>query len=159
MARVWIRHCSVFFLEPEPYQSVAVLRHHFGHLLRSAGSRSVRIGLPSHEHQSHRPHDQSAERRCSNWVSKQEFLLAFREFFDVAKYEYECDVCETSVKESSKHCGRCNRCTEKFDHHCDWLNNCIGKANYLTFFYCCIVTLAMCTMHLVVDLVLLRAAE
>mmetsp|Transcript_14032 Transcript_14032/g.26279 ORF Transcript_14032/g.26279 Transcript_14032/m.26279 type:complete len:324 (-) Transcript_14032:2866-3837(-) len=45
-----------------------------------------------------------------------------------------CDLCDSPVIVSSKHCGYCNRCVNGFDHHCKWLNNCIGKANYRTFF-------------------------
>jgi palmitoyltransferase len=46
---------------------------------------------------------------------------------------YICRVCESRVREGSKHCGHCNRCTGGFDHHCKWLNNCIGVSNYCSF--------------------------
>eukprot|EP00347_Sterkiella_histriomuscorum_P004287 403361024 len=44
-----------------------------------------------------------------------------------------CQICESNVYDSSKHCGVCNRCTHQFDHHCVWLNNCIGGENYRMF--------------------------
>jgi len=44
-----------------------------------------------------------------------------------------CHICETKVREHSKHCRPCNKCVSRFDHHCIWLNNCIGKKNYRLF--------------------------
>ena len=32
------------------------------------------------------------------------------EEFDSSPYEYQCEVCDTHVLESAKHCGTCNRC-------------------------------------------------
>ena len=75
------------------------------------------------------------------------FLLIFRLVFDGSAYEFECDICETAVSSTSKHCGSCNRCVEGFDHHCRWLNNCVGKKNYLLFFRLIICVFFMCLVH------------
>ena len=75
-------------------------------------------------------------------------LLTFsRLVFDGSAYEFECDICETAVSTTSKHCGSCNRCVEGFDHHCRWLNNCVGKKNYLLFFRLIICVFFMCLVH------------
>lgn len=78
-------------------------------------------------------------------------LTLARERFNSRAYTYECDVCETSVTESAKHCGACNRCTEGFDHHCRWLNNCVGKANYKNFFRLIVATMVMSVDHTVTN--------
>ena len=71
----------------------------------------------------------------------------FRGYFDGSKYEYECDICETHVSDTAKHCGSCNRCVDEFDHHCRWLNNCVGKANYKLFFRLIVTVFFMTLMH------------
>ena len=53
--------------------------------------------------------------------------------FDSSRYDSICTICNTSVGNSSKHCGACNRCVDRFDHHCIWINNCIGRGNYRIF--------------------------
>ena len=55
------------------------------------------------------------------------------EAFPSEIYNQICSICDTHVREKSKHCGQCNRCVDDFDHHCKWLNNCIGRANYRVF--------------------------
>lgn len=60
--------------------------------------------------------------------------------FDDDKYPFECEICDTRVSVTAKHCGNCNRCVDDFDHHCPYVNNCIGATNYKMFFrlvYCC----------------------
>lgn len=54
--------------------------------------------------------------------------------FDGTCYEYLCEICDTHVLETAKHCGSCNRCVNEFDHHCRWINNCVGQKNYRVFF-------------------------
>jgi hypothetical protein len=58
-----------------------------------------------------------------------------------------CEVCETFVLSSAKHCGSCNRCVSGFDHHCAWLNNCIGAKNYRLFFRLIIAVFFMSLIH------------
>jgi len=53
--------------------------------------------------------------------------------FESDRYEYQCEYCNTSVSNHSKHCRTCNRCVQKFDHHCKWVNNCIAGKNYKVF--------------------------
>ena len=77
------------------------------------------------------------------------------EKFDGADYDFECDVCETSVMNSSKHCGVCNRCTDGFDHHCRWLNTCVGAQNYIAFFRLIILFFSMAMMHTITNVVIL----
>jgi len=77
------------------------------------------------------------------------------EKFNQAAYEYECEICETSVTDTAKHCGACNRCVHDFDHHCRWLNNCVGKANYDDFFKLIILTFLMSLMHILTDIAVL----
>lgn len=72
---------------------------------------------------------------------------AYRELFDGSAYEFECDICETHVTESAKHCGACNRCVNEFDHHCRWLNNCVGKANYNFFFRLIVLVFFLTLVH------------
>lgn len=58
-----------------------------------------------------------------------------------------CEVCETHVLDSAKHCGACNRCVHGFDHHCRWLNNCVGAANYRLFFRLICSVFLMALLH------------
>jgi len=64
--------------------------------------------------------------------------------FDGSAYMFQCDYCQTSVHEDSKHCRTCDRCVNDFDHHCNWINNCVSKKNYRHFFSA-IVSLALST--------------
>ncbi len=50
-----------------------------------------------------------------------------------------CKYCDKIVNGTCKHCSRCNKCIDGFDHHCDYLNTCIGKKNYKTFIFLCII--------------------
>jgi hypothetical protein len=72
---------------------------------------------------------------------------AKNERFDGSAYEFMCEVCDTHVLNSAKHCGACNRCVDKFDHHCKWINNCVGRANYRHFFRLIIAAFTMTLMH------------
>lgn len=74
-------------------------------------------------------------------------FLPNRKVFDGTNYEFECDICETHVHESSKHCGSCNRCVDQFDHHCRWINNCVGRKNYTLFFRLIISVFLMSLVH------------
>lgn len=67
--------------------------------------------------------------------------------FDGSGFEFECDICETHVRDSAKHCGACNRCVDDFDHHCRWLNNCVGRANYKLFFRLIVVVFFLTLVH------------
>lgn len=67
--------------------------------------------------------------------------------FDGSSFEFECDICETHVRDTAKHCGSCNRCVDDFDHHCKWLNNCVGRANYKYFFRLIVLVFVMSLMH------------
>eukprot|EP00347_Sterkiella_histriomuscorum_P012782 403367241 len=83
-------------------------------------------------------------------------------YFDNTQFELFCEVCDTHVQNSSKHCGQCNRCVDGFDHHCRWLNNCIGKSNYLQFFRVILSFFFMCLMHNAVDaavLILINSSD
>ena len=62
---------------------------------------------------------------------------------NTSRFEYICQICETYIHETSKHCRECNRCVEVFDHHCHWLNNCIGIANYRSFLWLVSLYLAL----------------
>ena len=62
---------------------------------------------------------------------------------NTSRFEYVCQICETYIHETSKHCRECNRCVEVFDHHCHWLNNCIGIANYRSFLWLVSLYLAL----------------
>jgi len=53
--------------------------------------------------------------------------------FDSARYDLQCEICEASVSNNTKHCRSCNRCVDGFDHHCEWVNNCISRKNYKAF--------------------------
>ena len=66
-----------------------------------------------------------------------------------------CTVCNTHVKERTKHCGQCNRCVDRFDHHCKWLNNCIGRENYQYFIKMILFLLVLGIMKMVVTIVCL----
>lgn len=44
-----------------------------------------------------------------------------------------CTLCNSEVRQFSKHCRSCDKCVDGFDHHCRWLNNCVGRKNYVTF--------------------------
>lgn len=72
---------------------------------------------------------------------------ARNERFDGGAYEFMCEVCDTHVLNSAKHCGACNRCVDQFDHHCKWINNCVGRANYRHFFRLIIAAFTMTLMH------------
>ena len=74
-------------------------------------------------------------------------LRTYRGQFDGSSYEFECEICETHVHDTSKHCGSCNRCVDEFDHHCRWLNNCVGRANYKLFFRLIVLVFFMSLMH------------
>jgi len=63
-------------------------------------------------------------------IYQQRLIEAQGGSFDGKDYEFECEICETHVSSTAKHCGACNRCVDDFDHHCRWLNNCVGRANY-----------------------------
>ena len=67
--------------------------------------------------------------------------------FDSSSYEFFCDVCDTFVEDTSKHCGACTRCVNKFDHHCKYLNNCVGAKNYKLFFKLILSVFALVFMH------------
>ena len=67
-------------------------------------------------------------------------------------YDYYCLICNTHVKERSKHCGECNRCVSLFDHHCKWLNNCIGERNYKEFIYLCISVFSLSLIQIISNL-------
>lgn len=67
---------------------------------------------------------------------------------------YRCFVCESYVKEHTKHCGSCNRCCDEFDHHCNWLNNCIGTKNYKTFIALIYVFWIYVSFHLILSCIL-----
>ena len=67
--------------------------------------------------------------------------------FDGRAYEFECEICDTHVHDTAKHCGSCNRCVDGFDHHCRWLNNCVGRANYKLFFRLIVLVFLMSLMH------------
>jgi hypothetical protein len=67
--------------------------------------------------------------------------LASQTYFDPCGMAVEgsdlhlwCQICDTFVNESSKHCSSCNRCSYGFDHHCNWLNTCVGGKNYRDFY-------------------------
>ena len=70
-----------------------------------------------------------------------------RGIFDGSNYDFECDICETHVDKTAKHCGSCNRCVDEFDHHCRWLNNCVGKANYQLFFRLIVMVFFLTLAH------------
>jgi hypothetical protein len=74
-----------------------------------------------------------------------------RVYFDNSAYELFCEVCDSHVQNSSKHCGQCNRCVDGFDHHCRWLNNCIGKSNYQYFFRVICSFFLMSVLHNATD--------
>ncbi|CDW91758.1 probable palmitoyltransferase zdhhc1 [Stylonychia lemnae] len=73
------------------------------------------------------------------------------EYFDSSPYDLYCEVCESPVQNSAKHCGQCNRCVSGFDHHCRWLNNCIGEGNYVYFFRVICSFFAMTVLHNATD--------
>ena len=58
-----------------------------------------------------------------------------------------CEICDTHVLDSAKHCGACNRCVSEFDHHCRWINNCVGGKNYTQFFRLICAAFYMTLMH------------
>jgi hypothetical protein len=58
-----------------------------------------------------------------------------------------CEVCDTHVLTTAKHCGACNRCVNDFDHHCRWINNCVGSKNYKEFFRLIVAAFLMSVMH------------
>lgn len=79
---------------------------------------------------------------------KEERLAQARcEWFDATRFEFMCEVCDTHVMSSSKHCGACNRCVNDFDHHCFWINNCVGSKNYRHFFKLIIAAFTMTLIH------------
>ena len=59
-----------------------------------------------------------------------------------------CNVCQRTVRKSTKHCRKCKKCVEKFDHHCETLNNCIGKKNYPSFLAAVIACTLLSTFQL-----------
>jgi len=64
-------------------------------------------------------------------IQEQRECEARYERFNGEKYEFMCEICQTHVLNSAKHCGACNRCVNDFDHHCRWINNCVGSKNYV----------------------------
>jgi palmitoyltransferase len=72
--------------------------------------------------------------------------------FDDNKYPFECDVCETRVSATAKHCGNCNRCVDDFDHHCPYVNNCIGGSNYKMFFRLVYFCTALVWLYFITDI-------
>ena len=75
--------------------------------------------------------------------------------WDDDKYPYECDVCQTRVKVTSKHCKICNRCVDDFDHHCPYINNCVGGSNYHYFIKLVISTVLLTWMHMATSIYLI----
>jgi hypothetical protein len=63
-------------------------------------------------------------------IRAQRICEAKFERFDGTNYDFMCEICDTHVLSSAKHCGACNRCVSEFDHHCRWINNCVGGKNY-----------------------------
>ena len=51
-------------------------------------------------------------------IKMQKDTEARGEVFDGKDYDFECEICDTAVLNTAKHCGACNRCTNGFDHHC-----------------------------------------
>lgn len=80
-------------------------------------------------------------------IRAQRICEARYERFDGSKYEFMCEICDTHVQNSAKHCGACNRCVSNFDHHCRWINNCVGGKNYLQFFRLIIAAFTMTLVH------------
>ena len=80
-------------------------------------------------------------------IRAQRICEAKYERFDGSKYEFMCEICDTHVLNSAKHCGACNRCVNEFDHHCRWINNCVGAKNYIWFFRLICAAFAMTLLH------------
>lgn len=80
-------------------------------------------------------------------IRAQRICEAKYERFNGDKYEFMCEVCNTHVLPTAKHCGACNRCVNDFDHHCRWINNCVGSKNYKLFFKLIIVAFLMTSVH------------
>ncbi len=76
--------------------------------------------------------------------------------FDGTQYEYLCEVCDSHVLTSAKHCGQCNRCVNEFDHHCRWINNCVGQQNYRYFFRLICATFSLALMYTVTNAFVLQ---
>lgn len=88
-------------------------------------------------------------------IRAQRLCEAKYERFNGDKYDFMCEVCDTHVLESAKHCGSCNRCVNEFDHHCRWINNCVGSKNYKAFFRLIIGAFLMTLMHNVTNAVVI----
>ena len=80
-------------------------------------------------------------------IKMQKEIEARGEVFDSKDYDFECEICDTAVLDTTKHCGACNRCTNGFDHHCRWLNNCVGSANYMQFFKLIVLVFSTSVLH------------
>lgn len=84
-------------------------------------------------------------------IRAQRICEAKFERFDGTNYDFMCEICDTHVLSSAKHCGACNRCVSEFDHHCRWINNCVGGKNYTQFFRLIVAAFFMTLMHNITD--------